>query len=420
MKTDLRFALLPQASQDIVRQLSRVPILLQCKASHRHVHKTYTNPRGELSAQSGPPITVRFERTSWVVKQQTSRVAVALDIGVTEAEGVRAPIGELKLELQTGEAGALYAVARQISQTVSLLPLRGSKLERGCQLVLQTQPAALHAVPVDLTAQMSLAQVAAATLQEMFLQFTVNLLHLREADDPELLHQARIGWRRFKSALQLFKKHAVLPTPPERAPLQPLWRAMTDLRDLEVAQAHTLPMFANAYTGGDGARKQQWQAMDQALANAVARQRTQVLDALEAPAVGTNLIEWTQWLVLQLPVEPPDIAMRPALVGAWLRERMLRLHKQLLQEPANANDPAVQHRIRILSKRLRYCVEALRPLLPKGRAKRWLQLATSLQENIGAVRDIACAVEIVGTLDVEAGIVQFLRGVAFGQRMHTR
>ena len=40
-------------------------------------------------------------------------------------------------------------------------------------------------------------------LREMFNQFTANLNALRASDDPELVHQARIGWRRFQSARRL-------------------------------------------------------------------------------------------------------------------------------------------------------------------------------------------------------------------------
>ncbi|MBK7003906.1 MAG: CYTH domain-containing protein [Burkholderiales bacterium] len=63
-----------------------------------------------------------------------SRVEVALDIGTVEANGSKAPICELELELLAGSADALFDVAKQIAHSVSLIPLQWSKSEQGYQL----------------------------------------------------------------------------------------------------------------------------------------------------------------------------------------------------------------------------------------------------------------------------------------------
>ena len=255
----------------------------------------------------------------------------------------------------------------------------------------------------------------------MWLQFTANLNHLRACDDPEVLHQARIGWRRFKSALQLFRKHPDMVAAPALAPLQPLVHAMARLRDLDVAAAETLPMLANAYTGGDASYKARWKGLEKSLADAVGRQRSIVLGILERPDVGRSLVEVTQWLEIQLPAGTSGhAATRAGQVADWVLRRLTRLHAKLKGQPVHAHDPQVQHHIRILAKRLRYGVEALRPLLSKRKSKRWLQEATRLQGNIGSARDISNAVDIVQQLNVDAGIVEFLRGVAYGERMHAR
>jgi inorganic triphosphatase YgiF len=380
------------------------------------------DPDGAIAAQLVPQFVVAFERTTWTVDMGAgSRVEVALDIGTVAAGAVSAPVCELELELVSGQRQALFDVARLISASLSLMPLHWSKSERGYQLVQGSLNTPLRTQPAELTQAMSLPQLAAATLQEMFLQFTANLNHLRASDDPEVLHQARVGWRRFKSLSKLFSKHAGLREAPPRAPLQPLLQAMTALRDLEVAGAETLPMFANAYTAGVAQRRQRWRAREQALAKAVDSERKTVLKALESRAIGTALVDVMCWLELQLPhADPLKGSLRASRSAEWLLQRVTRMHERLAREPVNTSDPKVQHRIRILSKRLRYCVEALRPLLPKGRSKRWLKLAISLQEHIGAARDIANAVDIVTRLSVDEGIVEFLRGVAFGERMHAR
>lgn len=378
------------------------------------------DPDGALFAALVAQLVIAFTRTTWTVGlRDGSRVEVALDIGSVEAGGTSAPICELELELLAGKPAALFDVARRMAKSVSLMPLHWSKSEQGYQLAQMSLHAPLRACPVALTNAMSLVQVANATLREMYIQFTANLNHLRVSQDPEVLHQARIGWRRFKSALQLFGKHPGLGAQPALVSLLPLVRAMASQRDLDVATFETLPMFANAYTVGDPVRRARWKAMEQALAHATTAQRKVVLDALAQPAVGAALVDTMRWLELDLPGGQsvyPDL--RAAHVADWVLRRLERLHEKLKNQPRRSSDVVVQHRIRILSKRLRYGVEALRPLLPKRKAKHWLKEATALQDNIGSARDITRAVDIVQQLQVDAGLVEFLRGVAFGERMH--
>jgi CHAD domain-containing protein len=91
-----------------------------------------------------------------------------------------------------------------------------------------------------------------------------------------------------------------------------------------------------------------------------------------------------------------------------------KLAEQLKSIPRHTHDPATQHRLRILSKRLRYSVESLRALLPRKRAARWLHTAIRYQTRIGLERDRQQAVHIAQTLHAAEGITEFLRGAAFG------
>jgi hypothetical protein len=59
---------------------------------------------------------------------------------------------------------------------------------------------------------------------------------------------------------------------------------------------------------------------------------------------------------------------------------------------------------------LRYCIEALRPLLARRRTDRWYLLAMDLQTGIGATRDILRASAVVAGLDADPGLQEFLRG----------
>jgi CHAD domain-containing protein len=76
-------------------------------------------------------------------------------------------------------------------------------------------------------------------------------------------------------------------------------------------------------------------------------------------------------------------------------------------------DAAGQHQARLLAKRLRYNIEALRPLLPQ-RAGRWHERARQQQTEAGELRDTVQAGVLATGLGAPPEVVAFLRGVAVG------
>ena len=146
--------------------------------------------------------------------------------------------------------------------------------------------------------------------------------------------------------------------------------------------------------------------------------RKAVRYALQEPSVGANLLLLTEWLeVLTL----ADIAAeKKRELRHWAKRRVLRLHDRLQLGQQATVTPENQHRVRILAKRLRYGVEALRDLLPKRLADFCHDQATSLQRSLGSTRDVTQASTVVAVLDVEPNIAAFLRGVAVGSAVMKR
>lgn len=376
------------------------------------------DPDGTVFRALTPTFVTTFDRTSWLVRRRDgSVVEVALDIGQIVTGNKSAPICELELELLVGRPDALFDIARQIARTIAVLPANMSKAERGYALAQDDPDMPLRVQPPKLTSELSLLDAAQRVLREMFCQFTTNLNALRSSDDPEVVHQARVGWRRFRSAVRLFKPALAVDAVPSWQALQPLLTCLSELRDFDVARTETLPPLADAYTAGIDRRAQAWQAMTQALLHAAKLQRKAVRYALQEPAAGASLLATTQWLEGLSSLEGQDGAVvePKESLRRWARRRILRLHDQLQLACKEADNPDKLHRIRILAKRMRYSIEALHPLLPKQRAQRWYQQATSLQTSIGATRDVMQAGALVAKLEVDHGLVEFLRGVAVGQ-----
>ena len=377
------------------------------------------DPDGRIFAELGPCFVTRFERTAWLVRRRdASAVEVALDIGHIEADGKTAPLCELELELLRGDTQALSDTAQQIAGLIPLLPLSQSKSERGYALAQGALHAPVRADPSGLRASMPLARAAQSVLREMFNQFTANLQALRISDDPEVVHQARVGWRRFRSALRLFRPALEGNGTPDWDTLKPLMTFVGELRDLDVARTETLPPFTEAYTADDPRRTQDWQALFEALKGAATLQRKAVRYALEDPALGATLlltVFWLERLVQQQVGNGPDASPPP--LRRWAARRVGRMH-QRLESALEADEGSVlsQHRIRIQAKRLRYAVEALRGVLPDKRSRRWLSQASELQAAIGDSRDLVQAGLLAARLEADRGVVEFLRGLAAGRQ----
>lgn len=377
------------------------------------------DPDGSVFQTLAPSFSTVFDRTIWLVrKRDGSVVEIALDLGEIEANQTKSPICELELELLAGSPLCLFDIARQIAETTALLPATTSKAERGYLLAEGCLDKPLRAQPPTLAARLSWQEAAQRVLREMFCQFTGNLGLLGSSDNPEIVHQARVGWRRFKSALRLFKLTQAGDAIPSWQALQPLLNLLGEVRNFDVACTETLPQLAQAYADGNGQRAQAWLAMQKRVAQAAARQRGLARQALQQPAVGACLLDITQWLeglsaskIAGDAVHGPKGSLRD-----WARQRIKRLHAQFQFALQGTSAPDSQHRARIMAKRLRYSIEALQPLLPKKKSQRWHDQATELQMSMGTARDVSLAVTLVAKLETEPGVLDFLRGVAKGRQ----
>ena len=375
------------------------------------------DPDGALFQTLAPCFVTLFERTSWTVhKRDGSVIEVALDIGQIEAAGQTTPLCELELELLAGQPTALFDLARQIARRIAVLPETRSKAVRGYALARGNLHQPLCARPPQLTEQQSLAEATQSVLREAFCQFTANLQALRACDDPEIVHQARVGWRRFRTALRLFRPILNAEALPPLQPLHTLLTLLGELRNLDVARTDTLPPLEQTYTAGHTHREKHWQSLLERLTQAAQLQRTAVRYALQTPAAGAALLAITQWLESGPALAAPHTPHKslPAL-RRWTQKRSARLHDKLQSALKHLSQPDSQHRTRILAKRMRYSLETLAPLLKQRRVRRWREQALALQTNLGNCRDMQQVAVLATKLQAPPELSEFLRGFAAGQ-----
>jgi inorganic triphosphatase YgiF len=373
------------------------------------------DPDGSVWAQLAPAFITTCTRTLWLLRQRGgSVIEVALDVGEIVAGGRRAPICELELELKAGPPEALHTLAQQLAEVVAVLPGQASKAERGYALARDEAALPTRARALKLNEATPLRAAAASVLAEMWDQTLRNTALLQHHDAPELVHQARVGWRRLRSVTRLLRPWlAAAPTQPA---LRAFWQATGPVRELDVALNDTLPTYAQAYAqthdGMDPQRQAEWaaalDAVRAARAQAAAAMRTQ----LAQPATGQGWLAWGEWLaaVAQPPADS-EVELRPD----WLAQRLQRQHTRLKRLGKSATTDAERHAMRLRAKRLRYSAEAFASLLPKRRVRRWQQDAGQAQLDEGRQRDLLQCVAWLERLAVPLGPLAFMRGVCQGR-----
>lgn len=263
-----------------------------------------------------------------------------------------------------------------------------------------------------------MAEAAQCALRETFTQFQINLNAFSRSDDPEVLHQGRVGWRRFKTTLRLFKPITGMKTDAPWLALQSLLTCMGEMRELDVAMHDTLPPLEAAYSGGSAERQKAWQTMTLALAKAQRLQRKAVQLLIEDSATATAIELTSRWIEELTVSNDCGVEKRRINAGlrSWARRRVAHLDQELHTALLHIGTPAGEHHVRILAKRLRYSIELFGPLLAKCCWTVWYQEAIHLQSNLGIGRDLIQASLLIERLDFYSGILEFLRGFDAGKR----
>jgi CHAD domain-containing protein len=229
---------------------------------------------------------------------------------------------------------------------------------------------------------------------------------VRLGEDPEAVHQARVGIRRLRSTLRTF-----MPLLDQewadrlRDELKWLANLLGDVRDADVLHARLtrrvagLPHQDAAAAGRllqdllgqrDAARERLLQGMDEP-------RYPRLLDDLVAAAQAPPVLPEAAGLAAE--------AAPPLVAKAWRK-----LKKAVKRAAATPSDGAL-HRIRIRAKRARYAAEAVKPVVGKP-ARAFAKAASGLQDELGEQHD---AVVAQAWLREKAGSARGAEALAAGQ-----
>jgi CHAD domain-containing protein len=338
----------------------------------------------------------------------TRRRAVRLDVGeladdhVVARQPGGAPLAEFReIELELVPSADLA----DAEDVLARLRAGGARPADGVsKLVRALGPRA--AVPADvdpptLVDEPTLREVIQHALATSTRALVVRLPGTRLDDDPEDVHQARVGIRRIRSHLRTF-----------RPVMEPRWSAsldgdlrrlgggLGDVRDLDVLMATIAPMPLD----GDGHLE-----LLAALETEREQARERLLDTLDDPGCLQVLDRLVDAAADPHLAPQADDAARPVLASFVARPwRRLRTAVRRLDDPPT---DAALHDVRIRAKRARYAAEAVHPVVGRPAHRLAARLA-DVQDALGELNDAAV---ITARLDALTPMLTSAGGFAAGR-----
>ena len=311
-------------------------------------------------------------------------IEAAIDRGVIRSGRRRDPVCEIELELKSGPVSALFELAQQLAQTMPLAPEHRSKAERGYQLFRGAGASPVKAAAVVLTREMTAGQCFIEIASVALAQVHANERGVTDSQDPEYLHQMRVGIRRLRSAFSLFRDVLGDAAAPQATALRAIAGTLGPARDWDVFVTETLPMVRPALVAHGAV-----EAFEVACRKCRQSARSGIKKSIKSINYNTSLLALGGWLAV-LDSAGGSAAWRQPARACAVQILMAR-HARVLKRGRHLErrTSAELHRLRIAVKQLRYAVEFFSTLFP-GRSMATLRdRLAQLQDILGRINDAA-------------------------------
>lgn len=333
-----------------------------------------------------------------------AEIELALDEGEVVAGDRREPFLELELELRAGPPAALFDLARELSAAAPLTLSHVTKAERGFALAEGRAGERPRLVPPALTDDLTAGEAFQLLAMANLAHLGATAASLRERPGPEGVHQLRVAVRRLRALMTSFRP--VIDDSQRRLArqrLKTLARELDEARDLDVFIADFWRPAARERHDRPGMA-----GFGRALHSARDAAYDRALSAVGSAAFRALMLETAAWL--QCGPWTTDEALADVRDGAaadFAARALKRGRRRLLKrgERLGELDRAGRHQLRIEGKILRYAVEDLRGLFPRHprRADRFVEALKALQDDLGALNDLAFSEALARAVAAGAG-----------------
>ncbi|MCP1336476.1 CYTH and CHAD domain-containing protein [Futiania mangrovi] len=376
-----------------------------------------------------PVFETDIDRREWTLSGEGgSTLFLAADKGTIRSGERISPICELEIEIREGSPADVFALARDVLGDQPLRLETRTKAERGFHLAAGrdiTAPTAPETARLPgLTAGMTVEEGLRAALRSCLRQIAVNALACRENGDAEGPHQLRVGLRRLRSVLRIFRPVSDGDGARHLA-AEAAWLAgeAGPARDLHVFGAEIVvparaldPEAPDGQTGYD-----RLEAARSIAAEAAHARLAAALDDPRTPALILGLGIYAEGAGWRAEPDAPEdrAAACEADLAHFASGALDRLWRKVDKRARHLADldEAERHELRKSLKKLRYGADLFAPLFPAKRVRTWVKSLKTLQDVFGYLNDVAVARALLADLappDSADGTLSRTHGLVLG------
>lgn len=331
-------------------------------------------------------LDTNFSRHIWHWQPEAgTQVEIVLDRGRILAGGKQEAICELELELVEGAPERLLDLVARLGSLAPIFPAPLSKATRGSLLLSGTSKAPLAQATATGDAASAFTTLAQACLDQISLNLPANCARF----SPENVHQVRVGLRRLRALLKLFR-----PLLREKWCLREItegarehMRALASARSLQVVLDDIIRPAANKVEA------RAWQRLEQRLTT----QAESAFAEAHAYLLSHAFAHWLLHTSLALHVPPlHQKAQRLAwpAYGRQLVSKQLKAYAKHLGQTKPG--PEALHELRKDGKHLRYQLDVT-GLAQTPAGKPLARRLAQLQDRLGQLNDLYSATDILNT-----------------------
>ncbi|WP_181707195.1 CHAD domain-containing protein [Chthonobacter rhizosphaerae] len=339
-----------------------------------------------------PAFSIEVRRTSRIlVTRAGDEIEYVLDDGAAVSGADRADILEAEFELKSGDPRSLFAVAKQALAGVPIRFSRDTKADRGFRLKAGDGGATwspVKAVEPVLDPDGTVEEALRAVLRSCLAQIAANAVAVQTSDDAEGPHQLRVGLRRLRSALLVFRS-VIDPVSAARLNEEVKWlgQVVGDLRDVDVLIDEIVePCGAHIDVSG----------LVSVLKERRVRIRQTVVSTLASDRVGGFLIDLAAYTEGRGWLSFSDLNQTAALsapVASFAKTAIVRRWGKVARMGRRVDelDGEERHDLRKAFKKLRYTLDFFAGLVDRKDEKRMLRDVKRAQEILGYLNDVRMA-----------------------------
>jgi inorganic triphosphatase YgiF len=355
-----------------------------------------------------PVFATDVVRETWLLQFGRSQIEYAIDRGIVAADGRRAPICEVELELKSGQPARLFQLAHRLNTIVPLRIEPASKAARGYDLANDAGLTAPTPAPVHLDPAMSVRDSFAAIAQACVAHVLASADYAYMSDDPEGIHELRVSIRRMRAAFSVFRG---------AMPVNYRFRIEDELRALQrkLGMAREWDVLVEETIASMPRRLRKQGSSDNLIQIAQIKRvegYKSAHAALRNPHYTDLLLRLVSWIDGQFGFGTPptrEWKWRPNVLAGpvprFASEVIRAYHDKVrkLGKEIRKLDIVELHRLRIRIKKLRYATEFFGSIWPSRRTKRYLSALKDLQQVLGALHDATVAEKLVAHLKTAGG-----------------